>query len=100
MALSITKDTFNAEQAGKALGKLQGCRSGGSSAPAADRRRGRRRPDGVLLVAKAGLHALHRAGPEATSEATDLLRAAGIPFAIDPATGWHHRAGKTSTTRA
>ena len=89
MALSITKDTFNAEQAGKALGKLQGLpiwrQFGTLMLIAAAVAAGlmvffwSQKPDYTPLYT--GLDA------KATAEATDLLRTAGIPFKIDPATG-------------
>jgi len=93
MALSITKDSFNREQAtekaASAVVKLQEMQLGRKAGTLAL----------IALAVAAGLYVFFWSqkpdysplytglDPKATAEATDLLRAAQIPFKLDQATG-------------
>jgi len=89
MALTLTKDTLNAEKAGQWFDRLQSLQIA--------RRLGLMAMIAVAVAAglavffwsqKPGMVPLYTGlDQKATAEATDLLRAAQIPFELDPATG-------------
>lgn len=89
MALTLSKDSLNAEKAGQWFDRLQSLQI--------TRRLGLMAMIAVAVAAglsvffwsqKPGMVPLYTGlDQKATAEATDLLRAAQIPFALDPATG-------------
>ncbi|KAG1081254.1 hypothetical protein G6F40_015569 [Rhizopus arrhizus] len=89
MALTLSKDSLNAEKAGQWFDRLQSLQI--------TRRLGLMAMIAVAVAAglsvffwsqKPGMVPLYTGlDQKATADATDLLRAAQIPFALDPATG-------------
>ena len=89
MALTLSKDSLNAEKAGQWFDRLQSLQI--------TRRLGLMAMIAVAVAAglsvffwsqKPGMVPLYTGlDPKATAEATDLLRAAQIPFELNPATG-------------